>query len=681
MKFRCLANVTPHLLDLQFDDDLYDRLTAGDVIDKALEACRASYDEAADDILPLQESRLMYYRLHYITDLAAAFKLDEAEAGNYDFRQGQPRADLHKQACGWYRTWGQCLQSKHVDPTALLRSEPMPEDRSVRWYFVVADSVYADRCTCASIYVLRPKQRCLDQRRAAYEEEVLEMLHEHGSANSTPSHVASYEADESPTGTTVAIGPRRPSGSWGLDPSLYSAAFARAVNDLEHLKDVVIETPVSERPQRYEQWLRDMDEEEVWARCLEEPFDMIRWISMLADVADDLNFKQERNLKSNERIHGLLEKFFDGSPLILHDMGPDTETDMTGECMTAHGLPAIWLVFESKLWNDTEGALPDSLRAYDYVRAVTACPCLVMGISGSDVVWYAVYFTDRLYATRLCRIRLDAGGSARAAEAEENENRAKFQVIRTLGRALREYYSNLHTGCTYRHTPHLLPQPTSIISQHCSSTASISELESLHLIFLDQVSNGNKFNSHHALFTGTIRRRGDPMRTPVYIKFVTSYGKEAHSYLASHEPPLAPQILFYGEVTSRLTMIVMEDLKAAVPIHHQSVLENDRLRSLIQPKAEEVLSVLHAGGFVHGDVRSPNLLMHPTTGRVYIIDFDWAGREALARYPTDLNPKVKWILPALLMRNKPIQKADDIFMLRTELSRLLGDEYIVSVQS
>nr|VWO96113.1 N/A [Ganoderma boninense] len=507
MKLRCLANVTPHLLDLEFDDDSYDRLTARDVIDKALKACRASYDEAADDILPLQEPRPMYYRLHYITDPAAAFKLDEAEAGNYDFRQGQAEADLHKQACGWYRMSGQCLQSKHVDSAALLKSEPMPEDRIVRWYFVVADSVYADRCTCASTYMLRPKQRCLDQRRAAYEEEVLEMLHEDGSANSTPSHVARYEADDSKAETTVAIG-RRPAGSWGLDPSLYSAAFARAVNDLEHLEDVVIETPVfSSHPQRYdsEQRLRDMDEEEVWARCLDEPFDMIRWISMLADVADELNFKQERNLL-NERIHGLLEKFFDGSPLILHDMGPDTETYMTGECMTAHGLPAIWLVFESKLWKDTGGA--QELQAYDYVRAVTACPCLVMGMSGSDVEWYAAYFTDRLYATRLCRVRLDAGGSARSADAEENENRAKFQVIRTLGRALREYYANLHTGCTYRHTPHLLPQPTSIISQHRSGTASISDLESLHLIFLDQVSSDGKFNSHRVLFTGTIQRRG-----------------------------------------------------------------------------------------------------------------------------------------------------------------------------
>ena len=147
----------------------------------------------------------------------------------------------------------------------------------------------------------------------------------------------------------------------------------------------------------------------------------------------------------------------------------------------------------------------------------------------------------------------------------------------------------------------------------------------------------------------------------------------------SHDPPLAPKILFYGEVVSHITMIVMEDLKA-VPIHHQSVLENDRLRSLIQPKAEEALEVLHAGGFMHGDIRSPNVLIHPTTERVYLIDFDWADKEGPARYPTDLNPKIKWIQPVLLMRNKPILKTDDTFMLQMELSCLLGDTYLVPEQ-
>ncbi|PIL35883.1 hypothetical protein GSI_01543 [Ganoderma sinense ZZ0214-1] len=672
MKLLCLANVKLHFLELEFDDS-YDRLTAGDIIDKAIVVCRASYHEAANEVLPIPEPRPTYYQLHYITD-SAAFKLDEAEAGNYDFRQDQP--DHRMQVRGWYRMSGQCLQSKNVDPAALLTSEPMQEARFVRWYFIVAESVAADQCPCASIYMLRQLQRSLDLQRAAYEGKVLEMLREPDAAT-TPNHVAKCaEAYDSAMETTpVAMG-RRPTWSWGPDPSLYLAAFARAMNDLENLKDVVIETPPSDRPQLYEPWFLDLNDDEEWERCLAQPFDMIAWISLLADVPE--GFTKERKL--NERLHKLLEKFFDDAPLILHDRGRDTELDMKGECMTALGFAAIWLVFESKLWNGNGGA--PELQAvyavqrrimnsrYDYIRAVTACPCLVMGMSGSELAFYAVYFADKMYAMRLCKLCLDR--SARAADAEEN--RAKFQIIRTLGRALHEYYAKLHIGCTYRHTPHLLPQPTSIISEHCPD--SLAELKALHLIILDRVPGRKKmFNTHRALFTGTIQHKGEPMRTPVYVKFVTSYGKEAHSFLASRDPPLAPQILFYGEVVSRITMIVMEDVNA-VSIYRLLVLDDKRLRPLIQPRTEEALKILHAGGFVHGDIRSPNLLMHPATGCVYIVDFDWAGKQGVARYSTDLNPKIKWVRPPLLMQNKVILQEDDRFMLQMELIDLLNKEYI-----
>ena len=83
---------------------------------------------------------------------------------------------------------------------------------------------------------------------------------------------------------------------------------------------------------------------------------------------------------------------------------------------------------------------------------------------------------------------------------------------------------------------------------------------------------------------------------------------------------------------------------------------------------------------MHGDICSPNMLIHPTTERVYLINFDWADKEGPARYPTNLNLKTKWTRPALLMQNKPILKTDDMFMLQMELSHLLGDTYLVLEQ-
>lgn len=40
---------------------------------------------------------------------------------------------------------------------------------------------------------------------------------------------------------------------------------------------------------------------------------------------------------------------------------------------------------------------------------------------------------------------------------------------------------------------------------------------------------------------------------------------------------------------------------------------------------------LHAAGFVHGDLRSCNILL--ASGVVYIADFEWAGQPGKAKYP------------------------------------------------
>lgn len=49
------------------------------------------------------------------------------------------------------------------------------------------------------------------------------------------------------------------------------------------------------------------------------------------------------------------------------------------------------------------------------------------------------------------------------------------------------------------------------------------------------------------------------------------------------------------------------------------------LRSIVSEmkKLMEQVSRLLAAGFIHGDIRGPNVLIHPTTGVMNIIDFDW----------------------------------------------------------
>ena len=53
------------------------------------------------------------------------------------------------------------------------------------------------------------------------------------------------------------------------------------------------------------------------------------------------------------------------------------------------------------------------------------------------------------------------------------------------------------------------------------------------------------------------------------------------------------------------------------------------------------MRTLHSNGFVHGDLRPPNILTLED-GTVRILDFDWAGHAGVVKYPDDLNTSVKW---------------------------------------
>ena len=52
------------------------------------------------------------------------------------------------------------------------------------------------------------------------------------------------------------------------------------------------------------------------------------------------------------------------------------------------------------------------------------------------------------------------------------------------------------------------------------------------------------------------------------------------------------------------------------------------------------MRTLHSNGFVHGDLRAPNILLLKDN-TVRILDFDWTGA-GVAKYPDDLNTSVEW---------------------------------------
>lgn len=137
------------------------------------------------------------------------------------------------------------------------------------------------------------------------------------------------------------------------------------------------------------------------------------------------------------------------------------------------------------------------------------------------------------------------------------------------------------------------------------------------------------------------------------VKFVERYGAEAHLALAGKGK--APALFYYGDVwpdkevasagcRSR-KMVVMEYIEGKTCV-------KDGASIPVRAAVSTAIKYLHSLGFVHGDIRLPNIFIPQARegegdgddegSRVKILDFDWAGKEGEARYPlrlaTDLFP-------------------------------------------
>ena len=153
-----------------------------------------------------------------------------------------------------------------------------------------------------------------------------------------------------------------------------------------------------------------------------------------------------------------------------------------------------------------------------------------------------------------------------------------------------------------------------------------------------------------------VASRGDTGEE-VLVKFCAGrYGRDAHRLLAGRG--LAPALYASGQV-GRFTMVVME-LVPGVQWHGPTHLD-EHGKALWH-----AIALLHGNGYVHGDLRCPNILV--AASGPMVLDFDWAGREYYAFYPVVLNHQgIQW--PAGAAVGEKITKSHDLHM----LEKLRGD--------
>ncbi|CAG8457177.1 6082_t:CDS:1 [Paraglomus brasilianum] len=115
-------------------------------------------------------------------------------------------------------------------------------------------------------------------------------------------------------------------------------------------------------------------------------------------------------------------------------------------------------------------------------------------------------------------------------------------------------------------------------------------------------------------------KSGDFQDKLIVVKFVKRYGIEGHNYCAMNK--VAPKVYAYNHITGWI-MVVMEYLSEQEYINitaHTAIHDWKQDQKVLLRKAEDVVSILHAGGFAHGDLQVSNIMT-----QMKIIDFDWCG--------------------------------------------------------
>jgi len=124
----------------------------------------------------------------------------------------------------------------------------------------------------------------------------------------------------------------------------------------------------------------------------------------------------------------------------------------------------------------------------------------------------------------------------------------------------------------------------------------------------------------------------------------------------------APEVLAYQPLPGGWHVVVMEFL-----LGHETLVARQREGRIpveVVNAVEEAVGKMHDGGYVHGDLRLPNILVGPGNS-VKFVDFDWAGLKGEAVYPPLMNPDVGWHPDARL--GKEILPEHDLYLLRSEL--------------
>ena len=201
-------------------------------------------------------------------------------------------------------------------------------------------------------------------------------------------------------------------------------------------------------------------------------------------------------------------------------------------------------------------------------------------------------------------------------------------AFRNASRSLEQYYKELvpsspsdplsQSNPTY-------PYPTSFTSGSTTHTFRYSsELTS----------------EYNFVFFGDLDSTAD--RQTLCIKFTHQYGEDVHRFCT--EKGHAPKLHSVQRLPGGFFMVVMDNIgEEYIDLHsfledHREILSSSAYTDL-KENIRQFLEEMHQNGWVHGDLRSTNVMVKKSglDGSFLLIDFDWSGKNQDIVYPSFVN--------------------------------------------
>ena len=180
--------------------------------------------------------------------------------------------------------------------------------------------------------------------------------------------------------------------------------------------------------------------------------------------------------------------------------------------------------------------------------------------------------------------------------------------------------------------------------------------KSTQLTYIEQIRK-------HLIFEAYVNEESE-RSYKVAIKFTKNYSEICHS--SCYEMGIAPKLLAFEKIPGEWHVVVMEWLENYTTLF--DLAQNGGIGSEVSSAVIESVKLLHRNGFVHGDLRGPNIMIG-NNNQVKFIDFEWAGKEGEATYPMLLNTEIGWhndVIPG-----GKIKIIHDEHMVKKELSGLM----------